>query len=530
MDQKELTALLIEAFKKIEVFADGLSDIRLRHYQVRVAEAIIQSVRSDQGNSFVVIFPRQSGKNEVQAVIEAYLLGLYQLSQAEIVKISPTWKPQSQNAMRRLERVLQANSLLFDRWSKEQGYIYRVGSARIFFLSGSPTTNIVGATASTLLECDEAQDVTTSKWDKEVNPMAASTNATRVFWGTAWTNRTLLARERRAAEAAQAADGIRRVFVMRAEDVAAEVPAYGQFVAAEVAKLGRNHPFVKTQYFSEEIDAEGGMFPAARQAIMQGDHAPAAAPEGGVLYAFLLDLAGEDEGAADESEGTGAVDLLRNPGRDAAALTIVEVDLSSLADPIIQAPTYKVVSRRQWVGTRHVNLYGQLKGLGELWKPRYWVVDATGVGAGLTGFLDAAFPDKVIPFMFNQSTKSRLGWAFLAVVESGRFKTFHREVPVKSTGAKNAKVGLSKAEESQLQDLFFEQLNYCQHEILPGPERRMRWGVPDGTRNPATGELVHDDLIISAALAAELDGQVWPAGGPALVVRALDPLDDMTEF
>jgi len=90
--------------------------------------------------------------------------------------------------MRRLERVLERNLLTCGSvcsWKKEQGYIYRVGTARIYFLSGQPSANIVGATASTLLVCDEAQDVSIRKWDKEINPMAASTNATRVFWGRA---------------------------------------------------------------------------------------------------------------------------------------------------------------------------------------------------------------------------------------------------------------------------------------------------------------------------------------------------------
>ena len=40
----------------------------------------------------------------------------------------------------------------------------------------------------------------------------------------------------------------------------------------------------------------------------------------------------------------------------------------------------------------------------------------------------------------------------------------------------------------------------------------MKWGVPDGTRDPETGELVHDDLLISVALCAALDAQEWGLG------------------
>ena len=126
-----------------------------------------------------------------------------------------------------------------------------------------------------MLEVDEAQDVDIAKFDKEVSPMAASTNATRVFWGTAWTSQTLLAREYKAALAAERQDGIRRVWRLTADEVGAEVAAPQKFVAAQVAKLGRNHPLIKTQFFSEDIDAESGMFPQARRAMMQGEHSPA---------------------------------------------------------------------------------------------------------------------------------------------------------------------------------------------------------------------------------------------------------------
>ena len=194
----------------IALFSHAAGGIKLRAYQEEVARAVIDSVLHQRGLTFVVNFPRQSGKNELQAQIEAYLLLCFQ-QDGECVKISPTWKPQSLNAMRRLERALEANALVrLVGWKKEQGYVYRVGSSRLYFLSGAPTAHIVGATASVLLECDEAQDVQIAKWDKEVVPMAASTNATRVFWGTAWTSQTLLARQKQAALEAQKADGIRR--------------------------------------------------------------------------------------------------------------------------------------------------------------------------------------------------------------------------------------------------------------------------------------------------------------------------------
>jgi len=496
--------LLKKILLNILLFSDQASDLCLRGYQQEAVEAIVDSVINKRGDTIVVMFPRQSGKNELQAQVETYLLTLHLNTDAEMVKVSPTWKPQSLNAMRRLERVLSRNRLAQHFWTKEAGYIYRMGRARISFLSGSPETSIVGATASLLLEVDEAQDVSTSKFDKDIAPMAASTNATRVFWGTAWTSRTLLARELRAAREAEQRDGRRRVFVANAEQVAQEAPAYGEFVAKEVARLGRNHPMVRTQYFSEEIDAESGMFPQRRQALMVGLHHRMEAPAPASQYAMLIDVAGEDEGLIKTGEDAAA---LSNPGRDSTALTIAEVDLSGLADPLIKAPTFRIVQRMGWVGVKHSRLYAALKSLAELWGARYIVIDASGVGAGLTSFLDKAFPGRVLPFAFNSSTKSKLGWDFLAIIETGRFKDYIEMDEPRAT--------------------FNLQLSNCQMEVVAGPDQRMRWGVPDGTRDSSTGEIVHDDWIISAALCAVLDGLEWSTGGPPMVVRAADPLLQM---
>jgi hypothetical protein len=62
---------------------------------------------------------------------------------------------------------------------------------------------------------------------------------------------------------------------------------------------------------------------------------------------------------------------------------------------------------------------------------------------------------------------------------------------------------------------------------LPGPGKVLRWSVPDGYRHPYTGELLHDDLLMSAALVAVLDAQQWAITGPAWIVSRADPLSEM---
>ena len=53
-------------------------------------------------------------------------------------------------------------------------------------------------------------------------------------------------------------------------------------------------------------------------------------------------------------------------------------------------------------------------------------------------------------------------------------------------------------------------------------------GVPDGTRDDTTGELVHDDLLVSAAMCYVLDGQAWGLA-ESEVIRGVDPLAGMGE-
>jgi len=505
-----LAGILMKLWRDVTLFVSVSNGLKLRKYQETVARAVVNSAANRLGLSFVVIFPRQSGKNEVQAQIQAYLLILFSENGQEMVQISPTWRPQTENAMYRLESLLNKNRIVKDRWSKHFGHVYQVGQARINFLSGSPTSNIVGATANLLLSIDEAQDIQVDKFDKEIAPMAASTNATRVFWGTAWTSNTLLAREEKAALALQEQDGIRRVWRLTCDHVAKEVPPYAKFVADQVAKLGRSHPMVRTQYYSEDIDAEGGLFPPERLALLYGSHPPQLQPTQGKIYAAALDVAGEDENDGQD------IEALANPARDSTAFTIVEVDLNSLNDPGLLLPSYRIVYRQSWIGIKHTNLYGQILNLAATWNIKFLITDATGVGAGLTSFLARSLGDKVIPFIFNSRTKSDLGWSFLALVDSGRLQDY---------GSPEDGSSLAK-----LHEQFFQQLIATQYEIVPGPDKKIKWAVPEGTRDLTNGELIHDDLVLSAALLAVLDEQAWSVTGPAAVVKAADPLDDMKGF
>ena len=88
----------------------------------------------------------------------------------------------------------------------------------------------------------------------------------------------------------------------------------------------------------------------------------------------------------------------------------------------LQAPTYRVVQRMQWTGLNHLVVFGKLKALVDQWRPQHIVIDATGVGEGLWAMLEKAAPMKVIPVKFSAEKKSEIGYRFISLIETGRFR------------------------------------------------------------------------------------------------------------
>ena len=595
------TLPLLRKIRRDPITFAQASGIALRPYQQHIALAVKDSVIHHKGLTFVVILPRQSGKNEVQRHLFAWLLYRAASLGGTIVSVAPTFKPQTVNAMERIRLTLDANPATRGAWQSSAGFIFRFHRARLQFFSGESKSRVVGATADLLLSVDEAQDIDPLKFDKEFDPMTASTNATRIFWGTAWTSQTLLARQARIAKEEQRRDGLQRLFYYTGDEVAQLVPEYAAHLERVIRERGRQHPLVRTQYFNEDIDAVAGMFTPERMALMTGDplpsptrpsgapfakhprnevegapnatpslpppnvgdgvlpddtHArhlgeaakrPRSAAEGvpkaeGVgphLYAFCIDVAGQDEQSVSIDNQQSTIDN----SRDSTTLSVIQIDLSTLET--LHAPTYRVVHRHAWTGISHVALFGQLKALAENWNPQHIVIDATGVGEGLWSLLDRAFPRRVIPVKFSAREKSEIGWRFLSIIETGRFKAFTTpaglQPPSRSIPEAERRGSIIPAEagsplrsdnlQSTINNEEIARLQYlmCQSEILPGPTKTLRWGVPDGTRGP-DGSLVHDDFVLADSLIARLDELRWSVRFEPFVIPAKDPLEGMDRF
>jgi hypothetical protein len=153
---------------------------RLRPYQREIAVAILDSVFGRKGLTFSVEIARQGGKNELSAQLELLLLTLYMTEPWNLIKCSPTFRPQTVISMIRLKDRLN-DAGFAGIWITELGYIIRLVNARAIFLSADKSANVVGNTAHLLLEIDEAQDVNKEKYTRDFKPMGATTNVTSLY-------------------------------------------------------------------------------------------------------------------------------------------------------------------------------------------------------------------------------------------------------------------------------------------------------------------------------------------------------------
>ncbi len=471
MSNLEPAERLKRAFTDIGLFSRTLLNRPLRRYQLAPAQAIANSVRHNLGLTFAIMMSRQAGKNETTAQLEAFLLNQRRRSGGFIIKASPTFRPQAINSMMRLQQVHHRSPLPVPR--KEGAYILRAGRARIAFYGAGEYSSVVGATADILLEADEAQDIAADKWNKDFRPMAASTNATTVLCGTAWTSQTLLATTIAQLRDQERRDGIQRVFLAKWDDVAAEVPAYRAYVQSEIERLGPTHPLIRTQYLLEEIDDQAGMFTADTQAAMHGTHPPAQGPAPGRSYAMLIDVAGEQTQPRISTR------------KDSTVATIV-----SLESDATNRLRFHVQQRYGWTGIGHEHLATELLTLADRWGILYCVIDATGIGATLSNMLKAELGPRLIPFIFTSASKSALGWNFLGLCNTGRFKDHAMT-------------------DDAAQAIFWQQVRAAQYEVTNDTSELMRWSVPDPR--------IHDDYLISAALCAALPDTPPPSGASAII-------------
>jgi hypothetical protein len=442
------------------------------------ARAILRSVRRGEGRTFTVMFGRQMGKNELSAAIEAHLLWRYREIGGSIVKAAPTFRPQILNSMLRLGQTLERSDRTRGQWQSQYGHIIRCGGAGIAFYSAERHANVVGATASLLLEIDEAQDVDPEKYDREFRPMASSTNATTVLYGTAWTEDTILERQRRVNLRIQR-PGRPLHFEFDYTVLAAINPHYRAFVEGEIARLGRDHPTIQTQYLLQTLADAGRLLTAEQLATLEGTHLRERHPSPGVIYVAGIDLAGSAELPSNTAH------LTPQTSHDSTVVTIARLERDDLGRPVA-----RVVEHVRWTGRDHVWQYQRLAELCERWSVARVCVDASGIGAGIAAFLAERLGPRVERFVFTTASKSGLAYSLLTMINTDRLSLY------KEDGS--------------------EEWRDCRAELravraTPRSGEILAWSVPESEG--------HDDFVVSLALCARA-AEVSPPPALGGLVRA----------
>jgi len=466
----------------IDSFAQRILGRPLYPYQREIAEAILASIQGSHGRIFSVMMARQSGKNQLSAILEAYLLATR--SQGTIVKAAPTFEPQIINSRLRLLSMLDTPFTRNRIWTSH-GYIVGLAPSanpvllrahsgpRVMFYSAGDESNVVGATADLLLEIDEAQDVTREKFDRDFRPMASTKNATTILYGTAWTDSTLLAQQRAYNLELEQRTGLRCHFEYDWRALAAINPAYRTFVEQEIARLGADHLAIQTQYMLRPISGAGYFLNALQRTLLQGTHLWEDVPQNEGWYIAGMDVAGEERqnpAAAYSIHPIGASSTRSK--RDSTVMTIGRVHFNELNLPCIE-----VVHHQWWTGLPHAEQYAATAALVEQWNLRSLAIDATGLGAGLASLLEDRFgKERIIRFTFSRPSKSRLAYALLTLLNSGRLKLYAAQQAPRQT-----------------YEECWQQLRQARYR-LPAPE------VLDIYVDPTDG---HDDFLISLALLTE---------------------------
>lgn len=433
---------------------------RLRPYQAAIARAVLSRVFGREGGSISIEIARQGGKNELSAQIELVTLLAHAGIGGTIVKAAPTLTPQARISRDRLRsRAVLAG---LEDAVRATGDTVRCGSARAHFLSAEPGANVVGHTASLLLEVDEAQAVDADKFDRDFRPMAASTNAPVVYYGTPWGPRSLLAQAKASHLEAERSGDARRHFRFDWEAVAAHNPAYARYVEGERVRLGERHPLFRTQYLLEVVDEADRLLDESTLAQIEGTHDRLRTPRAGERYVAGLDVGGADRSGADHS-GTAGRD------RDWTVLTIARVGTTDASG----AARIEVVEHQAWQGEATDSLIAMLADrLRHVWRVRHVAVDATGLGGPIADLLAARLPRGVLePVAFTSERKSRLGFALLAASHSGRLRLYRADGSAEAIAVR--------------QQITWARATYRD-------DRSMRFDV-----DPARG---HDDYLMSLAL------------------------------
>lgn len=389
--------------------------------QIETIKLIEEHIDKRSGKVITVRSSRQTMKNECSATVEERFLLRFQRCGGSIVKTAPTYRPQIVNSKRRLDKMLRLDPFVGRSGGYKEGYIKQLGLAEVNFLSGDANANVEGATASELLEIDEAHIIDKGKYEESFAPMTAFYSAPTVMWGVAACKEDLLYEQREFNK-----EHYPDLNLQFPAHIWCELlPAYARHYEERKKKLGDDHPVILTQYDLVDIDSTGGFFSRWQVLnLFSGKHKRTLVRTDEKFILVTIDIAGEAEDGEDEGLEKG------DSRRDQTAALVWSVDWEKSQNDI---PEIRLLDLYWWVGaplsegpsglpSQKVRL---LKLLRE-WEADFTVVDARGVGEETASYLVKNF-GSVFPYKASQDSVSDDCYALLAYVNNDQVKLFQND-------------------------------------------------------------------------------------------------------
>lgn len=395
--------------------------------QLQTVNLIEDHIRYQTGKVITVRSARQTMKNEVSAYIAVRAMIAYKSRISEegeyggtYIRTAPSWK-QSYFSRKRTELFFEIDPLI-DDYKPKSTFTIKVGFADIHFLSSDKTTDVVGDTASILLDIDEAHKVDKGKYQEDFSPMTAFNNVPVVMWGVAADKQDLLYQYL----TYNLENDPDCVLQFPAAVWCELLPNYAKHYQEQRDRLGPDHPVIKTQYDLVDVDSIGGYFkPHQIISMLDSDHDRKATPKGRSKdHVCTIDIGGEAEMEEDDP-------LKKSAGsRDSTVALIWEVNFKKLVNDL---PICRLVDIYWWtgkaLGESPSGLPGQqeiLLKLLNLWKPVKTIVDSRGVGEQIAHYLENRYAG-VEPYAASMDSVSEDCYSLLAMVNNDRVKMFRND-------------------------------------------------------------------------------------------------------
>ncbi len=443
-----MDAVKIHALSDVEFHRSALYNMPLFAPQIEAIQLVEKHIHEKTGKVITIRSARQTMKNECSGMICVRALAYYKDKGGTYIRTAPTWRPQILNSKQRIEKFLKRDPLINKDYQSRDGFILQHGEAQILLLSSDKGANVVGSTASIVLDIDEAHKVDKGKFEEDFGPMAAYHNVPIIMWGVAADKQDLLYEYVQHNRQHNPELNLNYPASIWCE----LMPRYAKHYEERVRKLGADHPVILTQYDLVDVDTLGGYLKSAQIAsLLDSEHIRYFAPKDGRTYMVTIDIAGESETEEDnpQAKSQGA--------KDSTVAFVFEIDSNDMKNDY---PACRLVDIHWWTGKSlsddSSGLPGQqssLLRLLKLWRPQVTVVDSRGIGEQMAKYL-AKHHTGVITYAADSGSVSQDCYGLLALINNERLKIFRND---------------DSAEYSEL----CRQLTYCRYEIRGHDKMRL---------------------------------------------------------